>query len=98
MITFDNAVQKANEYIKESDIPLVITLQGRFSEGWFFCFQSKEYLETGESSCQLIGNSPFIVDKDDGKIYELGTAYPLEKYLKDYEIKKQKMPADIFTE
>ncbi|MDF7670422.1 ribonuclease domain-containing protein [Orbaceae bacterium ESL0721] len=52
MITFDNAVQKANEYIKDSDIPLVITLQGRFSEGWFFCFQSKEYLETGESSCQ----------------------------------------------
>lgn len=41
MITFDEAVKKANEYLSNTEISVVITSQGRFSEGWFFCFQSK---------------------------------------------------------
>jgi hypothetical protein len=53
-----------------------------------FCFQSREYLETGEFSAQLAGNSPFLVDKDTGEIHELGTAYPIEKYLQDYKENK----------
>ncbi|MGR2855596.1 hypothetical protein FY046_06010 [Erwinia sp. 1181_3] len=88
MVSYEEAVEKATEYLKDTDIPVVITLHGRFSEGWFFCFQSREYLETGEFSAQLAGNSPFIVDKDTGDVHELGTAYPIEKYLQDYEEKK----------
>ncbi len=38
MINFDQAVEKASNYFKESDVPAVITLQGCFSEGWFFLF------------------------------------------------------------
>ncbi|MEG3113031.1 MULTISPECIES: YrhB domain-containing protein [Pantoea] len=91
MINFDEAVEKATNYLKDADIPVVITLQGRFAEGWFFCFQSREYLETGEFSAQLAGNSPFIIDKDTGEIHELGTAYPIEKYLQDYEEKKNNL-------
>lgn len=89
MVNFVEAVEKATEYLKDTDVPVVITLKGRFSEGWFFCFQSREYLETGEFSAQLAGNSPFLVDKDTGEIHELGTAYPIEKYLQDYEEKKK---------
>ncbi|WP_323658782.1 YrhB family protein [Pectobacterium versatile] len=85
MITFDEAVRKASEYLSDTDIPVVITSQGRFSEGWFFCFQSREYLETGKISALLAGNAPFIIDKDSGEIHSLGTAYPIEKYLQDYE-------------
>ncbi|MDY4385849.1 YrhB domain-containing protein [Pectobacterium aroidearum] len=88
MITFDEAIRKASEYLSDTDIPVVITLQGCFSEGWFFCFQSREYLETGKISALLAGNAPFIIDKDSGEIYSLGTAYPIEKYLQDYEKKK----------
>lgn len=91
MINFDEAVEKAKNYLKDADIPVVITLQGRFAEGWFFCFQSREYLETGEFSAQLAGNSPFIIDKDTGEIHELGTAYPIEKYLQDYEERKNNL-------
>lgn len=91
MINFDEAVEKAKNHLKDADIPVVITLQGRFAEGWFFCFQSREYLETGEFSAQLAGNSPFIIDKDTGEIHELGTAYPIEKYLQDYEEKKNNL-------
>lgn len=91
MVNFDEAVEKATNYLKDADVPVVITLQGRFAEGWFFCFQSREYLETGEFSAQLAGNSPFIIDKDTGEIHELGTAYPIEKYLQDYEEKKNNL-------
>lgn len=88
MINFDEAVDKANQYLNKIDTPVVITLQGRFSEGWFFYFQSRVYLETGDFSAQLIGNSPFVIDKDTGEIHELGTAYPIEKYLQEYEERK----------
>ncbi|MGM3225993.1 YrhB domain-containing protein [Dickeya zeae] len=91
MITFDDAIKKANEYLYDGSIPVVITSLGRFSGGWFFCFQSREYLETGDNSALLVGNAPFIVDKDTGEIHELGTAYPLEKYLHDYEERKNSL-------
>ena len=91
MITFDSAINRANEYLDYGDIPVVIVYLGRFSEGWFFCFQSKEYLETGDNSALLAGNAPFIIDKDSGDIHSLGTAYPLEVYLQEYEEKKNKL-------
>ncbi len=91
MITFDEAVKKANEYLSNTEISVVITSQGRFSEGWFFCFQSREYIEHGDPSAQLAGNAPFIIDKDNGELYVLGTAQPLMAYLQEYEEKKNNM-------
>ena len=88
MISFNNTLEKANKYLEGNELPVVITLIGRFTEGWVFCFQSREYLETGDSSALLAGNAPFIIDKDSGEIHSLGTAYPIEKYLQDYEEKK----------
>lgn len=89
MITYQNAMEKALDYLKGFDTPVVITLHGRFSEGWFYCYQSREYLETGDFSAQLAGNAPFIIDKDNGEIHSLDTAYPLDKYLLDYEQQKK---------
>lgn len=56
--------------------------------------QSREYLETGNLSAQLAGNAPFIIDKDTGEVYELGTAYPLVKYLQDYEDQKNNISGE----
>ncbi|EOL8956138.1 YrhB domain-containing protein [Cronobacter dublinensis] len=91
MITFDEALRKANEYLSDAEFPVVITSQGRFAEGWFFCFQSREYLQTGDSSALLAGNSPFIVDKDSGEIHVFGTAQPLQEYLQEYEERKNSL-------
>jgi hypothetical protein len=88
MFTYEEAINKANTYLSEADASVVITLHGRFAEGWFFCFESREYLETGDNASRLAGNVPFIIDKDSGEIVDLGTAWPLEKYLKDYETSK----------
>lgn len=84
MITYACALELAKEYLTDSEIPLQITSEGEFSEGWYFCYQSKEFLETGELSAQLAGNAPFLIDKQSGELHVLGTAKPLESYLEDY--------------
>ena len=88
MITYHDAFAKANNYLDDANLPVVITLHGRFSQGWYFCFEAREFLETGDEAARLAGNAPFIVDKGSGEIHSLGTAKPLEEYLQDYEIKK----------
>ncbi len=88
MMIYQEAFAKANHYLDDADLPVVITLHGRFSQGWYFCFESQEFLESGDEAARLAGNAPFIIDKDSGEIHSLGTAKPLEEYLHDYEIKK----------
>ncbi|EOZ0760199.1 TPA: hypothetical protein JLP58_000947, partial [Escherichia coli] len=45
MITYHDAFAKANHYLDDADLPVVITLHGRFSQGWYFCFEAREFLE-----------------------------------------------------
>lgn len=84
MITYACALERAKEYLMDSEIPLQITYEGEFSEGWYFCYQSKDFLKTGELSAQLAGNAPFLIDRQSGRLHVLGTAKPLESYLEDY--------------
>lgn len=84
VITFEDAMKKAVHYLQDSEVLLQMTFQGEFSEGWYFCFQSKEYMETGNPSAQLAGNAPFLIDRDTGELHALGTAHPLEDYLNEY--------------
>lgn len=52
---------------------------------WVFFYNSKLYLDNGNLSYALAGNSPFIVDKIQGKIYETGTAYDIKFYMEEFE-------------
>jgi hypothetical protein len=36
MITYEYALERAQEYLKDSEIALQLTHEGEFSEGWFF--------------------------------------------------------------
>ncbi|MCU1045140.1 hypothetical protein JAK48_01045 [Stenotrophomonas maltophilia] len=90
MIEFEDAMRKAVAYLEDSDIPLRVTSWGQFSEGWYFCYQSVEYLDTGEFSAQLAGNAPFVVDRDSGEVFDLGTDKPVEEYVVDYVNNKLK--------
>ena len=45
MITFDYALKKASDYLNNGDIPVVITLIGRFSEGGAFVFNPENILK-----------------------------------------------------
>lgn len=71
MITYHDAFAKANNYLDDANLPVVITLHGRFSQGWYFCFESQEFLESGDEAARLAGNAPFIIDKDSVKFIPL---------------------------
>lgn len=89
MIAFNEAVSIAKKFLADSEYPVEITFVDRFTHGWYFCFQSLAYLETGEFSEQLVGNAPFLIDKDTGSVVFLGTAHPIDFYLREYEQKKE---------
>ena len=90
MITYAYALEMAKKYLDDSEVALQLTNEGEFSEGWFFCYQSKEYLETGCLSAQLAGNGPFLIDKETGELHVLGTVKPLKEYLECYVLSKSK--------
>ena len=53
--------------------------------GWRFFYQSKEFLDVGNPSAQLVGNAPIIVNRNTRELRLFGTAKPLEQYLTEYE-------------
>lgn len=63
MITYHDAFAKANHYLDDADLAVVITLHGRFSQGWYFCFEAREFLETGDEAARLSGNAPLLLIK-----------------------------------
>jgi hypothetical protein len=62
-------------------VPLVITLEEEFAEGWVFHYNSARYLQNGAVADVLAGNAPLIVDRDTGQVYPTGAAFPTEHYL-----------------
>lgn len=53
--------------------------------GWVFFYTSRLWHETGDIRYALAGNSPFIVERDSGRLLVLGTAFGVEHYLDLYE-------------
>jgi hypothetical protein len=64
---------------------LVLTEVREFAFGWLFFYNSKSYVESGDISDALAGNAPFLVDSNAGDIHVLGTANPIEFYLRDFQ-------------
>jgi hypothetical protein len=84
MISFDQAKELAIRkigprcgLIEESTIEK--------SYGWYFLFQSKEWLKSRDWRHALVGSGGFIVERADGRIYEFGSAYSLERNFAAYE-------------
>lgn len=55
------------------------------NNSFIFIYNSKKFIINGHFSSALAGNSPLFVDKKNGKIYESGTAHPIEYYIDRYE-------------
>ncbi|MGW8390578.1 YrhB domain-containing protein [Pseudoduganella sp. HUAS MS19] len=53
--------------------------------GWVFFYNSRKFLETGDLQFAQAGNAPLLVKRDSGEIVVLGTAYPVEHYITEYE-------------
>jgi len=88
MIQFDQAQEMARQYLHRmescSRVPLQIVDVREESFGWIFFYQSKEFIDTGNFSTMLAGNAPFIIDRDSENLCVLGTAHPVDFYIRDY--------------
>ena len=59
------------------------------SYGWVFFPNSTRYLRTRDPSDALAGNSPLLVLKQNGAVYELGTARPVLDALAELEVRNR---------
>lgn len=90
-MTKDEARSLALNYIRnrelEAGFGLVLldskTIEKNF--GWIFFYDSKDHAETGDFRYALAGNAPLVVTRVDGAVHVTGTAFPLEKYLEQFE-------------
>ncbi|WP_279362106.1 YrhB domain-containing protein [Xanthomonas sacchari] len=89
MIDFEEALKVVVGHLSKSSAQLVITHSEEFPEGWLFCFDSKEYVETGDFSFHLVGNGPILIDKDTGELHVFGTAFPPKEYVEEYSLRKR---------
>ena len=100
MINFEQAKAIVRGYLDKLDIstgePSAIVDKATIvrPDGWVFFYNSKAYLETGDVRDMFAGNAPVIVSKDEGTLYETGTAYPIEHYIEKYEkqVRNRKYP------
>jgi hypothetical protein len=82
MITFEEAKQIALNKIG----PDCALFEDEILEkpyGWYFCYQSKAYFTSGND--WLIGSGGFIVEREDGRVFEFGSCFGLERDLAAYE-------------
>lgn len=84
MISFEQARQIALDKIGP-DCGLINEATGEKPYGWYFCYQSKAYQESGRMEDMLIGHGGFLVEKMDGRVVEFGSVYPLGRYFELYE-------------
>lgn len=84
MITYEQAREVVEKRIpKDCGIVEERTLEKSF--GWYFCYQSNEYLATRDARHPLIGSGGIVVDKLTGRAFEFGSAYSLERNFAAYE-------------
>jgi hypothetical protein len=84
MLSFDEAKQIALEKIG----PQCILIESATLEkpyGWYFRAESRAFFETADPKQKAIGSGGFIVDKADGRVFEFGSGFPLEKWIANYE-------------
>lgn len=84
-MTKEEAEQLISNYLVQyGEVQLIKEVTEEYDFGWVFYYQSKMYLESGDENEFLCGNAPCIVDRKSGEIFETGTAYPIEDYIKAY--------------
>lgn len=84
MISFEEAKRIAIAKIGP-DCALVDSATLEKPYGWYFLGQSRAYLETGDIGKMLVGSGGFIVERDSGRVFVFGSAYPRERWIANYE-------------
>jgi hypothetical protein len=89
MFSREEAIKRIEEHLTvqaDGDDWIVVgsqTIERAF--GWVFFYNTREFIEGGNFSACLAGNSPYIFNRFTGAIVCTGTAYPIEHYIHEYE-------------
>ncbi len=74
MITKQQAIALVEEHLKEIDpdeeLQIYVDEIDEHEWGWVIEYNSKTYIETQNPEYALVGNSPFIVNRETGEIKE----------------------------
>ncbi|MCU1463622.1 MAG: hypothetical protein JWO37_3697 [Acidimicrobiales bacterium] len=65
-------------------MPLVLTGDQEFTDGWVFFYDSEAHQTTHATADMIAGNSPILVDRNDGTARFTGTAFSVEHYIDEY--------------
>ena len=88
MITKEEAYRKVEQLLDkiEYDDKYLIDKNATndHERGWVIYYNSKIYIETKDVEFALMGNAPFLVRKDTGKVVATGTSEPVEFYIDKY--------------
>lgn len=84
MIIFEEAKTIALNNIN-SDCEILLDSIIEKPYGWYFNYQSKKYIQTGNISEMLVGSGGFLVEKESGNIINFSSAYALKKNFEIYE-------------
>lgn len=74
-----------SEILRDGNFLVIVDDITERSYGWVFYYQPKKFIETGEIQYSILGNSPILILKEDGSMYDLGTHRSIESALQDYE-------------
>jgi hypothetical protein len=83
-LTYDQALSVARAEVPD-DCALVPAATRVLPYGWYFAFQSKRYLLTGNWLDMKIGPGGFVVNREDGGVCHFGSAYSTDRWLEMYE-------------
>ncbi|QIF03529.1 YrhB domain-containing protein [Roseimicrobium sp. ORNL1] len=94
MLTFQEARILALAHLREMDRSarstnesvIIDSATASFDFGWVFCYQNREYLETGRVGSAYAGNAPLLVDRHTGQLHETGTHSRLEYFVSNYQL------------
>lgn len=66
------------------DCALMTEATEEYDFGWAFYYQLKKYIETKDYREMLVGHGPILVDRNSAQMFETGSAYSTEHYVKAY--------------
>jgi|CXWL01.1.fsa_nt_gi ribosomal protein L7/L12 len=85
-MTETEATDRVRAELSKSEIEAEVTLVEAHDFGWVIYYESSEFLRHGNTSDQLAGNAPMLVEKHNGKIHTLGTARPVSWYVANFVV------------
>lgn len=92
MITFEEArkrviveISKTDPYSPDMVLEVIDDATIEKEWGWVFFYDSAAHSRSGDISDAIAGNAPIIVNRASGELVVTGTAWPIDKYIEDYE-------------